>query len=163
MRGLVMKSKNLFTAGFPVLIVLSVLLAGWMLSGCNKESSTTGPLPSTTMVKMAVSFSNSGAPELGAGTVSLFTDSLHIDSAVVVISRIKFLRHSESESVDSGDAENDSLEHDESISFRGPFVVHVQDTVGINFGNQEVPAGNYDGIKFKIHRLRSGKNHKNCD
>jgi len=157
-----MKQKNLFPATLAVVIVLSVLIVGWMVSGCSKDS-TTGPLPSSTMVHMAISFSNSGATGLEKGAVSLFTDSLHIDSAVVVISRIKFLQHAGSESVDTGDAEHDSLEHDESISFRGPFVVHVQDTVGINFANQEVPAGNYDGIKFKIHRLQHDEHHEDSD
>jgi hypothetical protein len=157
-----MKHKDLFTAMIAVALVLSAMLIGSLLSGCSNDS-TTGPLPSSAMVNMSVSFSKSGTVGLNKGTYSLFTDSLHIDSAVVVFSRIKFLQHADSVSVDTGDAEHDSLEHDESISFKGPFVVHVLDTVAINFASQEVPAGVYDGIKFKIHRLKGGENHEDSD
>jgi hypothetical protein len=157
-----MRNRKFATAAMAVGIVLSAVLMGWIITGCSKDS-TTGPLPTSAMVNMAVSFSKSGAAGLAKGTQTLVTDSLHIDSAVVVFSRIKFLQHADSASVDTGEAEHDSLEHDESISFKGPFVVHVRDTVGINFANQEVPAGTYDGIKFKIHRLQPGEHHEDSD
>jgi len=42
-------------------------------------------------------------------------------------------------------------------------VLHVRDTASINFASQALPAGTYDGIKFKVHRLQSGENHEDSD
>lgn len=162
-----MKHTKFYTTILTVGIVLSVCIMGWMISSCNKDS-TTGPVPASSMVNMAISFSQSGTAGSSREIGSLFTDSLHIDSGVVVFSRIKFLQHADSELVDSDEDHHDSDKHDsdehnESITFKGPFVVHVRDTVGINFANQELPAGTYDGIKFKIHRLKHGERHEDSD
>lgn len=166
-----MKQGKFYTAMVTVVAVLSIFVIGWMITGCTKES-TTDPvkeqLSSTPMVNMAVSFSNPGTTGFLKGTSELFTDSLHIDSAVVVFSRIKFLNHVDTVSVDSADDEHDSLDHDshdrdDNVVFKGPFVVHISDTIAINLGAQELPAGTYDGIKFKIHRLKRGERHEDCD
>jgi len=158
-----MKHTTFYTTTLTVVIVLSVIVMGWMITGCTKDS-TTGPAPSSgPMVNMAVSFSKSGTTGLAKATDALFTDSLHIDSAVVVFARIQFLQHADSESVDSGEVEHDSDDRGDDIIFRGPFVVHVRDTVAINFANRELPAGTYDGIKFKIHRLKHGEHHEDSD
>jgi len=157
-----MKHKTVYNTTLTV-VVLSVLIVGWMITGCVKDSTTGPATASAPMVNVAVSFSKSGTVELAKGTGSLFTDSLHIDSAVVVFSRIKFLQHADTVSVDTGDAEHDSFDHDESIAFRGPFVVHVHDTVAIDFASHELPAGTYDGITFKIHRLKHGERHEDSD
>jgi hypothetical protein len=163
-----MKFTTFSTTALTVAIVLSVIVMGWMITGCTKDSAT-GPVPSSTpMVNMAVSFSKSGTAGLFKLSDALFTDSLHIDSAVVVFSRIQFLQHADSVLVDTSDKDqgedgHDSSEQDNSISFKGPFVVHVRDTVGINFASKELPAGIYDGIKFKIHRLQRDEDHEDSD
>ncbi len=157
-------NRNKFSSTvLAVGIVLSICIMGWMIVGCMKDSTTGPPQPSSPMVNMAVSFSNSGTTGFANETGSLFADSLHVDSAVVVFSRIQFLQHADSGSVDSSEDEDDSHENDESIVFRGPFVVHVRDTVAINFATKELPAGAYDGIQFKIHRLRHGERHEDSD
>ena len=162
-----MTFKQFSSSVLTVAVVLSVLVMGSRITGCTKDSAI-GPVPSSTpMVNLAVSFSNSGTTGLEKGMGVLFTDSLHIDSAVVVFSRIKFLQHADSVSVDSGEGEeehdeHDSDEHDESISFKGPFVVHIYDTVAIDLGSKELPAGVYDGITFKVHRLKHGERHEDC-
>lgn len=160
-----MKFTRLSTALIPVAIVLAVLFGGWLISGCQKDSPSGPALSSATMVNMAASFSKSA---LATATSSLFVDSLHIDSAVVVFQHIEFLPHADSARIDSGDDEHDSDEHEsedhnDSLMFRGPFVVHVRDTVEINFANRELPAGEYDGVRFKIHRLSRGEQHEDSD
>jgi hypothetical protein len=42
-------------------------------------------------------------------------------------------------------------------------VVHIRDTVAIDFASQVLPAGTYDGIKFKIHRLNRGEPYEDSD
>jgi hypothetical protein len=156
-----MNTRIFHAAGVLAALVLVVTVV-LMVSGCS--TSSTGPLPASTPVKMSAMFSKSGTPGvlLKVAAVPGY-DSLRIDSAIVVISRIKFLRHADSVAVDTGDARNDSLEHDSSIVFRGPFVVHIHDTVSIDFANQVLPTGTYDGIKFKIHRLENGEAHEDAD
>ena len=92
-------------------------------------------------------------------------DSLLIDSAVVILQRVKFESHIDSAEVDSSDMDDDGEESEEEINvtMRGPFVVHIRDTVSIDFASQTLPAGTYDGIKFKVHRLRRGEHHEDSD
>lgn len=92
------------------------------------------------------------------------TDSLEIDSAIVVFQRIKFESHIDSVSIDStGDHDSDDDGNDDDVIFRGPFVVHVRDTMVINFANQMLSAGVYDGIKFKIHSIGWGERFEDSD
>lgn len=46
---------------------------------------------------------------------------------------------------------------------KGPFVVHVRDTVAINFANQTLLPGTYTGIKFAIKRLGKGEGFHDSD
>jgi hypothetical protein len=144
-----------------VAILATGVVAG-VLAGCSK-STMTGPSSSTAPVNMAVSFSKSGSPGLMKGYGTLSTDSLRIDSAVVVIARIKFESHVDTVSVDTVNGHTEDLDNDQSIAFKGPFAIHVRDTVAINFANQVLPAGTYDGIKFKIHRLMRGEPFEDSD
>ncbi len=161
-----MRRQNLRAVSIAALLVV-LLAAVLLLSGCSSNS--TGPAPASTMVRMSALFTKSGTPGLFKGTSLTGVDSLRIDSAIVVIAKIKFLQHADSVTVDSGaghegDGEHhEDLDHDSSIVFRGPFVVHVHDTISINFANHLLPAGVYDGIVFKIHRLESGEDHEDAD
>ncbi|MGB2869003.1 MAG: hypothetical protein WBD36_11170 [Bacteroidota bacterium] len=138
--------------------ILSVAAAVAMLSGCSKS---TNPLTATdTPVNLSVSFSKAGT---GTALLKGFAvDSLRIDSAIVVLQRIKFESHVDTVSVDSTGTKPDD-ESEMNVTFRGPFVVHVRDTVAIDFASQTRPAGTYDGIKFKIHKLQTGEKHEDSD
>ncbi|HTP13695.1 MAG TPA: hypothetical protein VMM37_08695, partial [Bacteroidota bacterium] len=127
-----------------------------LFGGCDK-SSTTGPSSGLTPVNMAISFSNSSGSGLMKSSGLASTDSIRIDSAVVVIARIKFESHIDTVVVDTVDGHTGDLDEDSNIAFKGPYVIHVRDSVALNFANQVLPAGTYDGIKFKIHRLLRGE------
>ncbi len=140
------------------------LIAGFALAvaGCAKDN---GPVSAGTnpQVSLSASFSAASPGMILAKTVnSLAIDSLRIDSAVVIFDRIKFESHIDTVSVDSTGMgrEDDS---DANITFRGPFLVHIRDTVSIDFASQTLPPGTYDGIKFKVHRLQPGEQHEDSD
>ncbi len=140
------------------------LLLATIVSSCMKNSmNVNGPLPSSAPVSMSVVFSKSGGAGLFKTSGVQAGDSLRIDSAVVILARIKFESNIDSVAVDSTENAPDDLDRDQSIVFRGPFVIHVQDTVAINFANQVLPAGTYNGIRFKIHRLQDGEQHEDSD
>jgi hypothetical protein len=151
-----MKKSAVLAAAAIVLSAIFAVLA----AGCKSSSE---PVNSSPVVRMAVSFSKAGSAGLMKQAAALGADSLRIDSVVVVFSRIKFLLPSDSVTVDTAHAENDWLDRDSSVVFRGPFVVHVHDTVGIDLGSQTLPAGAYDGIVFKVHRLGFGEHHWDSD
>ncbi len=132
----------------------------FLLPGC---SSPNGPAPATSMVRMSVVFTNAGTPALMKVSAGSLVDSLRIDSAVVVFSRLRFFSHVDTVHVDSGEVRGDDDDHDSSVVFRGPFVVHLHDTVAITFAGKLLPPGNYDGIAFKIHRLGLGERHEDAD
>jgi hypothetical protein len=160
---------------YAALAAAFVLLAGViapLFSGCNPTTST-GPLPASTPVKMSALFTKSGGGGIFKMTAGATFDSLRIDSAVVVFSRIRFLQHADTVTVDSEDSHHggdgmtvssdDSSASGSNLTLRGPFVVHIHDTVAIDFANQSIPPGTYDGIKFKIHRLEAGESHEDAD
>jgi hypothetical protein len=163
-----MKNSKLFAAILSLAVVCSGLMIGSMISGCAKDEPL-GPVVSTSpTVDLAVSFSKPGTGELSKSASDLFVDSLHIDSAVVVFSRIQFLKHEDTVQVDTGDEEDDSDHHEsddgnDSLTFKGPFAVHVRDSVSIDFASRQLPAGVYDGIRFKIHRLTPGEHFEDSD
>jgi len=133
-------------------------LTAALLSGCSKSDN---PLAVTDApVNLSVSFSKTGT--VTGLQKGLAVDSLRIDSAIVVLQRIKFESHIDTVSVDTtGTAPDD--EREINVTFKGPFVIHVRDTIGIDFANQTLPAGTYDGIKFKIHKLQNGEKHEDSD
>jgi hypothetical protein len=151
-----MNRKQIFRIAPLFLLIVAIII------GCNK-STTVESTSGTPSVNLAVSFSkiaSNGLAKLsGLGAV----DSIRIDSAVVVISRIKFETHIDTMVVDTTDGEKDDMDDEQNIVFRGPFVIHVRDTLAIDFANQVLPAGVYDGIKFKIHRLKNGEHHEDSD
>jgi hypothetical protein len=143
-------------------IVPLFLLIAIAVIGCSKNT-TVENIPANPMVNMAVSFSKYTSDGLTKLSGSEAVDSIRIDSAVVVISRIKFESHIDSVVVDTTEGERDDMDDEQNIVFRGPFVIHVRDTLAIDFANQVLPAGVYDGIKFKIHRLKNGEHHEDSD
>jgi hypothetical protein len=143
---------------FASVIVASILI----FSGCTKDS-VTSPSSSGPNVNMAVSFSASRSVGVMKTAGALGVDSIRIDSAVVIFSRITFKSHIDSVVIDTSGEGIDSLDHDQRFVFKGPFVIHVQDTVVINFANQVLPPGTYDGIVLSTHRLRDGEHHQDCD
>src|SRR5258708_18771872 len=108
-----MKSLKFLSSILSVAIILSGLVLGWMISGCAKDSPLDPVVSLAPTVTLAASFSTSGTAGLSKTASDLLVDSLHIDSALVVFSRIQFLRHEDTVQIDSGNEEGDS-DHNES-------------------------------------------------
>ncbi len=152
--------KSTFNWRVIAMVAAGVLVG--LFAGCSK-SSVTGPSSTVTPVSMAISFSKAGTPGLMKSSGLTTADSLRIDSAVVIIARIKFVPHIDSVTADTVNGRTEDLDSDQSIAFKGPFVIHVRDTVAFNFASQVLPQGTYDGIKFKIHRLMNGEQYEDSD
>jgi hypothetical protein len=146
--------------------ILQFFLASLLLwvIGCKKSDNLVNPpLTSNPSVNLSVSFTKAGSVNgllKASGTIA--ADSLRIDSAIVVFARIKFESHVDTVMIDSTENAQDDNQ-DMNVTFRGPFVVHIRDTVAIDFADQILPAGTYDGIKFKIHQLQHGENREDSD
>ncbi len=127
----------------------------FILVGCTPNSD---PAASTsgTPVRISLSLGSTDAGML-KNSFTDAADSLQIDSAVVVFSRIKFTSRIDSVIVDSTGEDIGEIERELEVTFRGPFVVHVQPQSVVSFANQRLPAGNYDGITLKVHRLIPGE------
>ncbi|HUI29811.1 MAG TPA: hypothetical protein VLX91_06305 [Candidatus Acidoferrales bacterium] len=135
---------------------IGCLLISFIVFGCTK---TTNPVSSSSSgnVTMSVAFSNTGTP-VGFKKASATTagvDSIRIDSAIVVFARIRFESDIDTVTVDTSTSIPfiNVDEDNSSVTFRGPFAVHVGDTAAISFASDTLPAGTYTGIKFDIHRL----------
>ncbi|MEK6649373.1 MAG: hypothetical protein AABY75_00215 [Bacteroidota bacterium] len=152
-------NKRITMRNFTTRLALLALTAG-LAAGCSKDS--TGPSTSSS-VSLIASFSKAaGVPGLLKASGTLALDSLRIDSAVVVLQRIKFEGRIDSVQIDTTGMMSDDARELE-VTFRGPFVIHVRDTIAIDFASQTLPAGTYDGVKFKIHRLQRGEFHHDSD
>jgi hypothetical protein len=146
--------------------ILTLFATLIFLAGCTKSQNPIGSNSGIQSVNMSVAFSKSGAIGLSKSAGAFSVDSLRIDSAIVVFQRIKFESHIDSVMVDTtedypGHESDDG--HGDDLVFRGPFVVHVRDTTTINFAQHELPAGTYDGINFKIHRIGFGEGFEDSD
>jgi hypothetical protein len=145
---------------------IGLVLISLLMFGCSKS---TNPLSSSSNpgnVTMSVAFSNTGSVVGLMKTSSTGAiDSIRIDSAIVVLSRIHFESNIDSVTVDtSSDVPTINVDnYDSSVTFQGPFVVHVRDTVAINFASQTLPAGTYTGIKFNINRVGVGERYEDSD
>ncbi len=144
---------------------LGMLIISALMFGCTKS---TNPISagSSGDVTMSVAFSDNGS-QIGMRKVGNITGatSIRIDSAIVVFARIKFESNIDAVQVDTSNGSttitvNDS---DSSVIFRGPFTVHVRDTSTIDFANQTLPAGTYNGISFFIHRMEPGEGFEDSD
>ncbi len=146
--------------------VVGFFLISILLFGCTK---TTNPITSPSSstpggVTMSAMFSDVGQASRtikGANTVASVTagvDSIRIDSAIVVLAGIRFIRNIDSVSVDTADGipTININDEDSSITFPGPFVIHVGDTNLVNFASKTLLAGTYQGIKFDVFKLGRG-------
>jgi len=140
------------------------LLMALMIAGCSQSGNPVAGQQQVP-VNLSVAFSTGGGTGLLKAAGGTSADSIRIDSAIVVFARIKFESHIDSVAVDSTGKDSAEVESEDdlNVTFRGPFVVHVRDTVAIDFASQTLPAGTYNGIKFKIHRLMPGEHHEDSD
>jgi hypothetical protein len=147
MKGVTVKKLFLILGG--MLIVVGLL-------ACSKNSAS--PNQPAANVRFLISATPSGGVILAKMNADGATaDSIVITQATIILKRIKFLQHADSVTVDSviTDQEEQQHESDEGINFMGPFVVILNDTTPINLGDRFVPPGVYDGIEFKLHKLRT--------
>lgn len=150
-----------------ICLSVAVLVIG-LIGGCAKPGM--GPVaPEAAGVQVTATALVSGinAP-MSLGRISGVdaADSIRIDSVVVVVERIRLHAKIDSVTVDSTGEDHEKGEReddDSSITLRGPFVVRVRDTFSVDFASQVVPAGAYDGVTFKIHRLMRGEKHEDSD
>jgi hypothetical protein len=154
-------NKRAITLQTALLLGTIILAIGLM--GCDNPN---GPVSTgnggTVDLQVSFSKSSSGLPLLkSSGTDAI--DSLRIDSAVVVLAKIRFCSRVDTVAADSM-GHGDDREHPEydGVTFRGPFVIHVRDTLSIDLGSQTLPAGTYDGVKVEIHKLQMGERHEDC-
>ncbi|MGO9482092.1 MAG: hypothetical protein ACLP05_09980, partial [Candidatus Kryptoniota bacterium] len=143
--------------------ILGLLLLSGVLFGCSRTTNPVSSPSSSGNVTMSAVFSNVGEPVGAANgnkTVSSVpaVDSIRIDSAIVVLAGIRFEREIDTVTVDTADGVPTiaAFDEDSSITFPGPFVIHVGDTNAINFASRTLPAGTYSGIKFAVLRLGWG-------
>jgi hypothetical protein len=138
------------------------------LGGCEKSGNPAAPAGSGVPVNLMVSFSKS------ARGLSLFksaddgdrgfVDSIRVDSVVVVVADITFRPDADSISMNhEGDNHGEDRGDDARLTFRGPFVIHVRDTLAIDFASQLLPAGKYNRVTFHIRRLMPGEGHEDSD
>ncbi len=135
-------------------ILIGIIIALFAFSaGCSEDTVATNP--SSSSVDLSVGFS-----KLGTNTSlmrSFATDSLRIDSIIVVLQRIKFESHIDDAIADSTGKDSIDTDIDANYTFKGPFMVHVRDSMSVNFATHVLPAGTYTGIKFKIHTVKKGE------
>jgi hypothetical protein len=146
-------------------VAIFSLIAGFALNSCMKSTNPVGDIntlgPKASLnVAFSKGTSGIGFPKTSVGAA---VDSIRIDSAVVVFQKIRFVLHADSVSIDSTGHDLGDDNEDSSLVLFGPFVVHVRDTVAIDFADQVVPAGTYDGVVFKIHRLTPGERCEDSD
>lgn len=145
---------------------IGLLAFALLLAGCSKSTNPVSSSSAPGNVTMSVSFAST-SPTTGLSKASSVygATSIRIDSAVVVLAGIKFETNIDSVRVDTSD--DAPLLYinagDPSVIFRGPFVIHVRDTVAIDFASQTLPAGTYTGIKFAIRRLDRGMQYHDSD
>jgi hypothetical protein len=146
-------------------LAIPFIVFGLALSGCTKSSDNPMNSGSGSSVTMALGFSNQASGiSLGKTSGVLAIDSLRIDSANVVIDKIRLWRNIDSVAVDSTKADDDmDSDSTEVLMFKGPFVVHVRDSIAVDFASQVIPAGNYTGVSISIRRLMHGERHWDSD
>jgi hypothetical protein len=150
-----MKQHKLFSMAI-VMIVLTMAIGG-----CNKSDDPVSASKSNPSTNLSIGFSKVSSKTLFGKITAV--DSLHIDSIIVVLQRIKFESHIDSVKVDTTGKESSDDSNESNITFKGPFIIHVRDSNAVDFANQTLPAGTYDGIKFKIHRIKKGEKYEDSD
>jgi len=146
--------------------------------GCSDNGSapSTAGDSQTSVIVTASAQNGSGPVGLGKAQIGAETlagiDSLTIDHTVIVLKDIAFkagvdtVHTRDSVEVEheyeleeqygySRRGENDDHRGFGGIHFRGPFIVVLEDTIPVQVALDTIPPGTYNGIKFKIHKLRS--------
>jgi len=146
--------------------------------GCSDNGSAPGTSADTQTSVIVTASAQSGSGPVGLGkaqpgaeTLADF-DSLVIDHAVIVLKDIAFKGGIDTvHTMDSMEVEQE-YQLDEKYGydrggkddrhrgfgafyFRGPFIVELEDTIPVQVVLDTIPPGTYNGIKFKIHKLRS--------
>ncbi len=162
-----------------VWVATAITLFGCMKSNNNPVSSG---IPSGSQVSLAMAFSRTASGiSLRKSDATMFADSIRIDSIVVVVEKIRL--HPASDSIgNGGNGGNDGHGHGDGhggdggngdgedgvshvsmandgggVVLDGPFIIHVRDTLSVDFASQSIPAGTYNSISFTIHRLHFGE------
>jgi hypothetical protein len=148
-------------------ITLAGITALLFLIGCTDRSSE--PTASGSGVPVAVF----GVAGLEGGAVQMMksdgtagaVDSIRVASAIIVLKDIAF--HSSIDTVhakDSSEVECDDRDEENGVHhdgeqrgamqhFRGPYVVELLNNTPTQIALDTIPPGNYDGIKFTLHKL----------
>lgn len=144
---------------------IGLLIVSLLMFGCTRSMNPVSSSSTPGNVTMSVAFSNSATTGLSKVSSVNGATSIRIDSAVIVLAGIKFENAIDSVQIDtSGDSPLLYVDgSDSSVIFRGPFVIHVRDTVAIDFASQTLPAGTYTGIRFAIRRLGFGEGYHDSD
>ncbi len=149
-----MKDQKYFAITvFMILIV--------MIGGCKKSDDPISASSSNPPINLSIGFSKVSSKTYLQKVAAV--DSLRIDSVVAVLQKIKFESQIDTVKVDTSGEDSPFNEKETSISFMGPFIIHVRDSNAVSFANQIIPAGSYNGIKFKIHRIQKGKKYEDSD
>jgi hypothetical protein len=132
------------------------------LIGCTDKSSE--PAANGSGVPVAIY----GSAGLEGGTVQMMKsdgttgtiDSIRVASAIIVLKDIAFHTNIDTVHVkDSTEVECDDRDEERGIyhramqHFRGPFVVELLNNTPTQIALDTIPPGNYDGIKFVLHKL----------
>lgn len=138
-----------------------------MFVGCSQDSSGPGASGNGSVQLTVAGGIEQGSVSLGksAGTAGVLAavESLEVDQALIVLKDIRFLAAPDSahirDSVECGrDADREDHEgwkRDSTTHFKGPFIVALRDTTPVQIAVDTIRPGDYSGIKFKIHKLRS--------
>ncbi len=153
--------KDVLLVASRMLMYISIL--SMTLQGCTKNANPVAAAsPSGPAVGLAVSFSKQVAA-VPLSTAGGTLDSVRIDSAVVVVQNVTFLATTTSSGHDGHGEGEGGGGGEAGLTFRGPFVVRILDTLGIDLASQFLPAGTYTGIRFETHSLLAGEHHEDGD
>jgi hypothetical protein len=158
---------TLFTERHMKYTWLAVIAWGLVLAGCDGSTGGPGVVGGNSVSLTASGGSSDGAVRLGktaeTGMTLATVDSLLVSDAVLVIKDIKFLPAPDTVHM------RDSIEcdryyfmeafwrhfWDSTMHFRGPFIVALRDTTPVQIALDTIAVGSYNGIRFKIHKLRT--------
>jgi hypothetical protein len=142
--------------------ILAGIAATLFLIGCGDRSSE----PTATGAGVPVALF--GVAGTGSGAVQMMksdgatgaVDSIRVASAIIVLKDIAFhssidtVHAKDSTEVDCDDRDEErGIHHGSMEHFRGPFVVELLNNTPTQIALDTIPPGNYNGIKFVLHKL----------
>jgi len=143
-------------------ISLALVTALLFATGCTEKSSepqaTGGNVP---VEVLGIAGLESGAVQMMKSDVTTgAVDSIRVASTIIVLKDIAF--HSRIDTVTVKDStevacddrdEERGYYHRSMEHFRGPFIVELLNNTPTQIALDTIPPGNYDGIKFVLHKL----------